>query len=287
MKQSVYLGETGLTMSSGTYLCNLAKETIKLDMTVLKNISFTNKSVELINGEAKVLRKGFTALHDIKTLISRIGQNHAFCAWVREAIKAKEELLCSIDNMSIYDYASEKGIILLAEPEKEKQVTEEDIISEMNIKERNQYLYLEAMASAFGTYIHPEGSVSAAREDVILRTQVPHDVDGEGRDMVIYSYEPSISINDMNGTFLELQNEWRDYEKQLNAIKFSIKEKVNQRNLAINQKYQKERQAYVDFMDNIRNDLRTYILETREKASNLKIVVPEKLKSIYEYLESL
>ena len=52
---SKYLGTKGITSTSANYLANLAKEVAKGVSTKLANISFVNKTVELINGTKKDL----------------------------------------------------------------------------------------------------------------------------------------------------------------------------------------------------------------------------------------
>lgn len=90
---SVYLSEKGITSTSANHLANLAKESIKEAESILDNISFVNKKVALINGEEKDLRINKDRLSEISILLDRVSNMHAFCAWVREAIKEKKESL--------------------------------------------------------------------------------------------------------------------------------------------------------------------------------------------------
>lgn len=286
--ESVYLTEgKGLTSSSANYLANLSKEQLKETKAKLKHLSFVDKSVELINGNKKALRFGCGDPKALEGYLEKIAEMHSFNAWIREAIKAKEALLNNLILIDVYKYCEIKGIELPEAPEKSNTISERTIIDEMDIKTRNRYLELEAYASTFGEYIHPDGRIADAREDMLERIELPNEVDGEGRDMVIYSYTPSADPELVNEVYLSLQNRYRDYEKQLNAIKFNIKEQVNKRTLEANAKYREEQIKYNDAMDIIRHDLRTYLTEERERISNLKIVIPERLQKTYEYLESL
>jgi len=157
----------------------------------------------------------------------------------------------------------------------------------MNIKDKNNYLRLEAFAATFGKYIHPDGSIAVAREDVLYREQVPNEVSGEGRDMVIYGYSPSVPTKEVNAMFMELQNKQREYEKQLNAIKHQASEEANKRTSAAMQKYKKEYEEYSQIVSKIRTDMNLYIANGRAEIANMKIVIPEKLQDTYEYLEAL
>lgn len=283
---SVYLGEKGMTSTNANYLANLAKEISKKDETKLRKVSFVNSSVELINGSRKTLNSGWTNIAELEVCLNRISNMNAFCAQVREAIKAKENALKTIENLSLNGFCKLKNIELPEEPEV-TLLTEQDIINKMDIKERNRYLELEAFAATFGKYIHPDGTISRAREDAFYREEAPNEVDGTGRDMVIYNYSPSVSTLELDKVFVSLQNKYREYEKQLNAIKFDIKEKLNTQNMLLVQEHNKELDAYHQKMQSIRNDLKLYVTKGREEIANLKIVIPEKLQSTYEYLNSL
>jgi hypothetical protein len=155
------------------------------------------------------------------------------------------------------------------------------------IKDKNNYLRLEAFAATFGKYVHPDGSVSKAREDALYREQVPNEVSGDGRDMVIYGYSSSISTKEVDAMFMELQNKQREFEKQLNAIKHQANEEANKRTSAAMQKYKEEYEKYSQAVSKIRTDMNLYITNGREEIANMKIVIPEKLQDTYEYLEAL
>lgn len=286
--ESVYLTEgKGLTSSSANYLANLAKEELKSTEAKLKHLSFVDKSVELINGNKKALRYGCGDPKALEGFLEKIAEMHSFNAWIREGIKAKEALLHNVVLIDVYKYCKIKGIELPQQPSKPSTISEQTIIDEMDIKTRNRYLELEAYASTFGEYIHPDGEIADAREDMLEKIELPNEVDGEGRDMVIYSYIPSADPELVNEVYLSLQNKYRNYEKQLNAIKFNINEQVNKRTLEANAKYREEQVKYNNAMDIIRHDLSTYLTEERERISSLKIVIPERLQKTYEYLESL
>lgn len=286
--ENIFLTEgKGITSTSANYLANLAKETLKQAESQLNNLSFVTQEVELINGTKKVLRRGHKSVN-LESLLKKIANMHSFIAWVREAIKFKESLLEEVKSLNSSSEFAKRFNLEVPQCEETKDLlTEKDIISEMNIKERNQYLTLEAFASTFGGYIHPEGKISHARENVLFRTQCPCEVDGEGRDMVIYTYTPEISASEIDSTFMSLQSQYREYERQLNAIKFSIKEKLNKRNLEINLYNKKVKEDYNQkcsiFLEELSNRVRT----EQERISKLKIVIPEKLQDTYEYLESL
>lgn len=280
--------KNGITSTSANYLANLAKEEIKKNEAKLANVSFVNKNVELISStNYKPLRRGWKDITAIPTMLAEIANLNAFSAWMREAIKAKEELLKQLDHFTVEDYCKIKGIEYPESFERKQYVTEEDIIAEMNTKSRNNYLRIEAFAATFGKYIHPDGKISLAREEALYREQVPNEVSGDGRDMVIYSYESSIETSKVDDLFMKLQSNQREYEKQLNAIKFQIKEEVTNRNLAIDREYKEKMEERFRILAKLQQETRIYVNEKRNEIASLKIIVPEKLQDTYTYLNSL
>lgn len=287
MRQSIFLGEKGITSSSANFLANLAKEQLKTEEAILNNLTFINSDVELINGEVKALHKGVTDI-DLQALLDRIASLHGFCAWVREAIKDKEAIGKEISNLDFYEYCEKvKGQEAPKLPKLPKIITKEDILSEMNVKERNNYLSLEACASTYGQYIHPDGAISSAREDVLKKVNNPHATQGTGRDMIIYTYSPSMEVEKINTMYTALQGKYRDYERQLNALKYSINEKVDKRSIEARNKYNALKREYDEIIHELEGEMDVYMREELNKLNKLKIVIPEKLTSIYEYLESL
>lgn len=278
------LDTKGITQTSANYLANIAKERVQKYESELENLNFLNCKVRLIGSDSVTdTEVGNTEVKFVNENLQFIGQAKAFCAYVRESIKEKEELLNTVKRISFKEYC-EKNNINLPSPELE-EVEEEDIIRELPLKLYQEYLYLEAMASAYGKCIHPGESYSLARKKLHLAK--PNVVKGEGRDTVVYSYTPSISVKEVDKEFEKLQNTYREFERKLNALKYDIKEKTNQRNLELNHKYQIEYAEYKKQYDLALAEYHKYITEETSRIANLKIVIPDRLQSFYEFLNSI
>ncbi len=285
--KSIYLTDgEGITSTSANYLSNLAKETLADAEAQLRSMRFVNKSAELINGDKKNLERGWKDPSFATELIEKIATMHSFIAWMREAINNKESLMNKCDSYTFEQFITEKGIVLSPAP-LQKTVLERQIIEEMNVKERQRYLMLESYASAYGKYVHPDGEFSNARKDMYFHINSPIQLDGRGRDMVIFTYEPSTNVEAVEATFLDAQAKHREYEKQLNSMKFKIKEEVNRRNTEYLLLYKEEFQRYKAELVEAQNEWKQEIIKLREKVSKLKIIIPNALRDTYDYLESL
>lgn len=139
---------------------------------------------------------------------------NSFCAWVREAIKEKEGMIGKVSATMLG-----QGIGL---PEALPSPTEETIIKSWDINKRNKFLRLEAFASTYGKYIHPKGAFSKARKEVHAAENCPIYKEGSGRDLILYYQDPTIEVDNMS-----LQDTYRSYEKELNALKEEVNKLSN------------------------------------------------------------
>ena len=282
-----FLGESGITSTSANYLANLAKEVAKKDESYLKNLQFYKKEVELVNGNKKVLSKGKSSVTEMSSVLKRLANFNTFCAWMREGIKEHEAALDHISRLSDSEFSQISGIPEPTYPQDRETVTSDDILDTYSVKQRLQYLRLEAFASTFGKYIHPDGAISNARDLALNYAENPVDIDGEGRDLLIYTYTPSVEISRLDEAFLKLQKEYRQYESQLNSMKSQLKKAANSETVENTQEYVKDAARYNIERDNFLAAKKQYILEQRERIAALKIIIPNELQDTYEYLSHL
>ena len=291
---SVFLTKSGgITSTSANTLANWAKNEAFSAVVELASLTFINTRIELINGEnAKTVGIGAKDTSRVGQLIEKIAKLNSFSAWMREGIKAKERLLEDLRDLDVEDYAELKGIEMPKAPDyPEERVVAQDILEEMDVKKRYNYLRLEAFAAAYGKYVHSTsestGSVARARNELVEKLAHPSKIEGSGRDSVIFSYTPSAPLADVEAMFDVLQETQRSYEQQLNAIKYSVESEVNKRNAVALEEYNKALAVYHDEMKALRAALQEYMIKERERIGRLKIVVPDDLKETYEYLNSL
>ena len=282
-----FLAEKGITSTSANHLANIGKEMIQDKEAELANIQLYSTSVELINGERKVLHKGYSDIDRIQKLIEDIARIYSFNAWVREAIKTKEALMRKVDEMNVLQYCALKGIAYPEQPEPVNYPTVDDALLRMSFKERNEYYTLEAYAATYGKHIHRNGDVSMARQRLMKVTKEPSTLQGQGTDAIIYSYEPTVDVEAVDKVFFELQNRYRENEARLNAIKAEIADAVKCESLERQNKYNADTERYYAETQQLQNEFKTYQIETRAAIGKLKIVLPERLLPIYDELNAL
>lgn len=292
---SVFFGNEGLTSTSGQYYCNIAKELQEAAAERLNNLKFVDYSIAVIGNDNKQpMVVGNKDLNFIEVDLQLQSSMFAFCAWVREAIKEKERLQNEIDWMNLDSWIKQQGITTLSmpvSPDEPEDVEEQDVINSWDINKRTKYLRLETFAAHYGKIIHPNGAYSKARKDAHVAVNNPITKEGSGRDMVLYYSEPSVSIQDIDSKFLEIQNQYREYEKELNQMKAEIKDTVNEWTRAAYSEYEKLQEEWKVLTKEYqaeRLDLsaKFSVWKTNEleKISKLKIVIPDSLKDTFKLI---
>ena len=286
-------GEEGvaLTSTSANHIANLAKEYIQGVETQLNNISFFNVEVALVGstGGASTIQTGesLEVLDSLQSLLEEVAKAKSLIAWLREAIKAKENLMKDLQTISLEDWCKENGIAKPEAPNYGHVLTEIEYYISLPIKERNRYYQLETEAAVLGKYIHPDGHLSDARKELKDKLQHPHKVDGKGRDALIYTYTPTVDVAEVDNVFFELQKKHREVQAQLNAMKYNCEQAINESTNKVNTEYMAASQKYQAELKDVLGAFKTWKDEKSQEYSKLKIVIPHSLMGIYNTINGL
>lgn len=282
----VFFGEEGITQTSANFIANQAKEYIQ-SLEQELDVNFIDSSISLLNNpeSVQVVSTGTISIDNINKRLFIIGKCKSLIAWLREAIKAKEELITS--NISFEDYCKTFNKDIPIEPSIPTKITKEDLISKWNIKERNEYYFLEAIVSVYGKYIHPEGKFSRARKELINRINNPTSYREDGINTIIKNYSPSIPLEKVDKKFFELQKEWREYQARFNSIKNKLDLEIQEITAKQNKQYSEDLKLYHTIYKQITSEYNSFVYDEKVKKSKLKIIIPNDLKQIYEVINNL
>ena len=283
-KDKIFFGESGLTTTSANYTANICKEMYRGLEQELQAIVFYTTTVKLLDSsEVNLIREGVTTVSDVKQKLQDIAQLKSLIAWLREAIKAKERLIKEAENTSYKDY----GLEVPERPERTEYITEDDVIGMWGIKQRNRYYYLDTLCATIGQYIHPDGTFAKEREQLQKILHEPHKVSGSGRDTLLYNYTASVAPGDVEDSFMDLQQTYRGYQAELNSLKHQVQEAVQLDQATKNGQYSLELQNWQGQMTVIDAVLKEKRHQATVAAQNLKIIIPDSLKPIYEKVQKV
>jgi len=281
---SPYFGENGLTSTSANTIANRLKHLYESTENDLNSTGFVQARFGLIGTPedkfslAKDAKKSCTAI-ELVTKLELIAECKSFIAFLREAIKAKQELANEVDEYISEEYAALKRPVL------ESTITTEEVINNMSIKDREHYLSLEARAAVYGKFIHPGNPFDKAIKELEKALTNPRQIDYNGANTIIKVYTPTVDIETVNTVYMDLQNEHRKSESELNGIKHSIEEQIKADDT-------KKREAYKVALDKFETDRAQLVIrdaETkqarRKEIEKLKIVIPKRFEALYNKIK--
>lgn len=182
------------------------------------------------------------------------------------------------------DIISFLGLELPIHPVKEEYPTTDDIIDTLNIKQRNRYYWLDTQCSTIGKYIHPNGVFANERKELSNKKNHPNELNGSGRDAILYTYIPTISVKEIDDMFFSMQSEYREYQSELNSMKHDIQDKVNMEIFRIDSEYEHAVKAYNAKVEEINIAVNDYRYRKTVEIQSLKIAIPDNLKDLYKNL---
>lgn len=290
MQDLVYFSDNGLTTTSANHLANKAKEYVAQLESELKNISFVKEEMQLLDSTvSRVTKTGCSEneLDEFEKKLNIIAKAKSLCAWLREAIKEKANLTDAIKKKVIQTWANDNGIDYPEQPVYKGEVTEKDYLNTLSIKDRNRYYEVETYASIFGKFIHVDGPFYESRKIMLEKMHNPSEISGDGHDTIVYDYKPSVSSEKVDEVFFKLNEKYRSYQAELNAIKHTMQDWITKTNNDNELEYQDNYRKYLAEVDIINSKFKTWKNNEIKKVSNLKIVIPNALQDIYELVNKL
>ena len=279
-----------LTSTSANHVANLAKEYIQTLASQLNGVSFLDVNVGLVSSEAnKPIQLGWSKekLNDVQQMLEQVARSKSLIAWLREAIKAKENLINGLNDLPIEDWCTLNGKEIPVMAPTPKALTKEEYYASLSVKERNRYYYLETVAAVYGKYVHTDGEFSKSRKALSDKVQHPYSVSGTGRDALIYHYTGSVSVEDVDNTFFELQKRHREVQSQLNSMKHDCEVAINKSICERNTKAINAQKEHREKWESLRLEYTDWKDKKAMEYSALKIIIPNSLLDIYKVVNSL
>ena len=125
MQDLVYFSDNGLTTTSANHLANKAKEYVAQLESELKNISFVKEEMQLLDSAvSRVTKTGCSdgELDKFEQKLNIIAKAKSLCAWLREAIKEKENLTDAIKKKVLLIWANDNSIDYPEQPDRKSVV---------------------------------------------------------------------------------------------------------------------------------------------------------------------
>ena len=294
---NVFFENGFMTSTEAQNICNIAKEAVTNEHERLSAVSFYNTEIaSIISPEAFIKTK--ISPNDISWIsesLDKIGRYNALNAWLKEAIKAKEEAMDEVDIMDVTTLDFYEDYIKPEEPTiGYNSFDEEQIMSEWSADKLNRYYTLNSEAAVIGKYIHDSGAIAKARKDLVNKMANPSTVSGQGRETIVYKYIPSVDTEVVEGIYMSLLAKHRKLNAELNSLKAEIKETINKKNIeasiAFRDKHTEWEYKISEYYSLVKQrdaKINEYKISEKERISKLKINVPSSLMDTYKEIKAL
>lgn len=291
MDKTKFFGVSGLTSTSANHIANMAKEYYQALNEELENIKWYDTTIQLISAnENKTLSKGQIST-EINATVDKIYKCKALIAWLREALKAKDEIVRSIKNTTLTEFLIKwypnADEVKVEEPTRPNTYTDEDYWATKSVSEHFRYLDLETKVSTYGKFIHPNGRINDSKKDLINIINNPTKVSGNGRDTVIYEYVPCVELSSVEDMFFALQKTHREAQAELNSMKHDMEMAISRENDIRTEEYNTLMSEYQKIRHGHTVSYETWKQTSLEEARNLKIIIPNQLQGIYKEINDL
>lgn len=294
---NVFFENGFMTSTEAQNICNIAKEAVTNEHERLSAVSFYDTEIaSIISPEAFIKTK--ISPNDISWIsesLDKIGRYNALNAWLKEAIKAKEEAMDEVDIMDVTTLDFYEDYIKPEEPTiGYDSFDEEQVMSEWSADKLNRYYTLNSEAAVIGKYIHDSGAIAKARKDLVNKMANPSTVSGQGRETIVYKYIPSVDTEVVEGIYMSLLAKHRKLNAELNSLKAEIKETINKKNIeasiAFRDKHTEWEYKISEYYSLVKQrdaKINEYKISEKERISKLKINVPSSLMDTYKEIKAL
>lgn len=308
MKESIFLGEHGVTSTSANYVANVAKEMVRSEQEALDNLDFVTTTVadDLYQVKCgRITKRGDNeeALMQIPEKLDRVAKMKSLIGWLREGIKAKDEMIAKVKKMGDHEIGH---ILQIQEPyhltESQRKndcwddaagfkfyltkvaPTEEEYMKQLPEAEQRKIQLLQTKAAVMGKFIHEKGAFGMARKNAFEcgRNPVVVERGGSIKPTMFYTSHLEVSKEKIDEVYFSLQNAYREVQQELNALLFKTKElwrkeclRIEEDNKVIMQEYDI---AYRDYLQAIRQWKEARVAEI----SDYKIIIPQELREIFD-----
>lgn len=261
------LSSKGLSLSQAQSISNLCHQEcrdIDAKLEILNNASrtLTLNGKEYIETQAHSINN-----EDVLNLLGHKGQLHATQAFLMENIRAKNEELDRLKNLTFTHDIQSPEYPELEDPNLLSEVDEDWGWDQLSSSEYNEFLEAEAFASHYGQFIHKGGKLDVLRRELPTLKTLEWMVVEDGKKTPL-KVDIHHTIEQLGSLHTEIASLHRKYEQRVNYFKAKVKNLVTQENARIAKENANEQQR----VNNINSRL-VDIYETAREEYRAKVSV--------------
>ena len=295
----IYFGEEGMTSTSANHVSAMANVMVQDIKNRLMGLRLYEKSIRVIGDVECKVEEVNNTLPEISEGVKQICKANALIAWLREAVKERENAQTYIQNMTLDDWMKKQGIEKPTSPVPPTmpRINFQDyatiLDTGLTVKEYNRFVELNSALAVYGEMIHEKGLLTRQKSELARIMQNPTEVKESGRDTIITTYKVDVNISaDIDNLYTELQSEHRKLQAEKNGIeaKFSnlamdYQTRKNDEWKAAKAQYDRDLQKVNSELIGIQTQMKEWKKQRLEELAALKIIIPDALKPLYKELK--
>ena len=290
--------EEGMTSTSAQHVSAMANVMVQDIKQHIMGLRLYEKSIRVIGDAEVTVETVNNTLPEIAESVKRICKANALIAWLREAVKEREQAQKYVSDMSLDDWMKKQGIEKPAVPQPPQmpRINFQDyntiLDTGLTVKEYNRFVELNSALAVYGEMIHEKGLLTRQKSELARIMQNPTEVKESGRDTIITTYKVSPHMTDIDNLYTELQSEYRKLQAEKNGIeaKFSnLAMDYQTRKMdewkAAKAQYDRDLQKVNSELVGIQTQMNDWKKQRLEELAALKIIIPDALKPLYKELK--
>lgn len=295
----IYFGEEGMTSTSANHVSAMANVMVQDIKNRLMGLRLYEKSIRVIGDAEVTVETVNNTLPDIAEGVKQICKANALIAWLREAVKERENAQTYIQNMTLDDWMKKQGIEKPASPVPPTmpRINFQDyatiLDTGLTVKEYNRFVELNSALAVYGEMIHEKGLLTRQKSELQRIRQNPTEVKESGRDTIITQYRVDVNIDtDLDKLYTQLQSEYRQLQAEKNGIeaKFSnLAMDYQTRKMdewkAAKAQFDRDCMAVNSQLVGYDAQMKEWKKQRLEELAALKIIIPNDLKALYKELQ--
>ena len=295
----IYFGEEGMTSTSANHVSAMANVMVQDIKNRLMGLRLYEKSIRVIGDAEVTVETVNNTLPDIAEGVKQICKANALIAWLREAVKERENAQTYIQNMTLDDWMKKQGIEKPTSPVPPTmpRINFQDyatiLDTGLTVKEYNRFVELNSALAVYGEMIHEKGLLTRQKSELQRIRQNPTEVKESGRDTIITQYRVDVNIDtDLDKLYTQLQSEYRQLQAEKNGIeaKFSnLAMDYQTRKMdewkAAKAQYDRDCMAVNSQLVGYDAQMKEWKKQRLEELAALKIIIPNDLKALYKELQ--
>ena len=295
----IYFGEEGMTSTSAQHVSAMANVMVQDVKQHLMGLRLYEKSIRVIGDVECKVEEVNNTLPEISDGVKQICKANALIAWLREAVKEREQAQKYVQDMSLDKWMELQGIEKPASPVPPMmpKINFQDyktiIDTGLTVKEYNRFVELNSALAVYGDMIHDKGLLTRQKNELARIMQNPTEVKESGRDTIITTYHVDVNVSvDIDNLYTQLQSEYRKLQAEKNGIeaKFSnLAMDYQTRKMdewkAAKAQYDRDLTAINSQLVGYDTQMKEWKKQRLEELAALKIIIPNDLQPLYKELK--